>query len=86
MANTMSYATGPGLATRAVAVTPHDTNDLTDPAFALYVGAGGTVKVQPAGGDPVTFVGVPTGTVLPIRGIRRVYSTGTSASSILALY
>jgi len=33
----------------------------------------------------VTFTGVPVGTLLPIRATR-VYSTGTTASTILALW
>lgn len=66
-------------------VTPHDTNDIF-PARGLYVGVGGNVAVI-AGGDTaaVTLVGVNAGTILPIR-VRRVLATGTTATSIVALY
>lgn len=72
-----------GPADNAVPVTPHDTNDLTDTARALYIGVSGDVKVDTAGGDTVTFKNVPVGT-LPQR-VTRVYSNGTDASEILAL-
>jgi hypothetical protein len=71
----------------AAAVTPHDTNDLTTYAKALYVGGAGDVKVIPvenADASPITFVDVPAGTILPV-SVRRVYSTGTVATDIIAL-
>lgn len=80
----MSSKTDP--ATNAVAVTPSDTVDLTSPAKALYVGVTGNVVAIPLGsGVAVTFVGVPAGTILPIQ-CKRVNSTSTTATSIVALY
>lgn len=71
--------------TRAASVTPHDTNELEFVTRALYVGAAGDVAVTMQDGGNVTFVDVPTGTVLPIR-VKVVKSTGTDASSIIALW
>jgi hypothetical protein len=71
--------------TNAVAVTPHDTNDLTYVTRGVYVGGAGTVKVNMQDSGTVTFTGVPVGTLLPIRATR-VYSTGTTATTILALW
>jgi hypothetical protein len=71
--------------TNAVAVTPHDTNDLTYVTRGVYVGGAGTLKVNMQDSGTVTFTGVPVGTLLPIRATR-VFSTGTSATSILALW
>lgn len=68
----------------AVAVTPHDTNDLTYLPRALYVGVSGDVKVDMIGSGTVTFVGVPVG-ILPVR-VTRVYSTGTTATDIVAIW
>jgi len=51
---------------------------------ALYVGAGGDIKVTMADGQVVTFVGVPTGIILPIQ-VSKVMLT-TAATDILALY
>lgn len=67
------------------AVTPSDSDDLAPSARALYVGFGGDVAVLNSRGDAVTFVGVVTGTVLPIQ-TKRVLETGTSADSIVALF
>lgn len=62
---------------------------------ALYVGVGGDVSVQMAGPSPanggtgtgayVTFIGVPTGAILPV-SVVEVRATSTSASSILRLF
>lgn len=51
----------------------------------LYVGATGDVVVVQQDGKAVTFVGVPAGQFLPVAA-RRINSTSTTASSILALY
>lgn len=72
-------------AANAYAVTPHDTNLQPNPTRALYVGGAGNVKVTMVGGQEVTFVGVAAGTVLPIRA-KIIWSTGTTASSLLGLY
>lgn len=74
-----------GPAIRAAAVTPSDSTDLTFVTRGLYVGAGGDVSVDMAEtGTSIVFVGVPTGTLLPVR-VKRVRSTGTTATSIVAL-
>lgn len=67
----------------AVAVTKSDSTVLTE-TRGLYVGVEGDVAVT-IGGANVTFVGVPSGAILPIR-VTKVLSTGTTASSIVALY
>jgi hypothetical protein len=70
--------------TRAVAVTPNDSTDLTNVSRAIYVGGAGDLEVITSGGDTVTFVGVAAGSVLPIR-VSRVKEANTSATDILAL-
>lgn len=69
----------------ALAVTPSDSTDLSFVTRALYVGAGGNLNVDMAEGNTVLFVGVLSGTVLPIR-VRRVRAASTTAASIVALY
>lgn len=59
------------------------------PAFAVrgvYVGTGGTVKVDLATGTGISFLNVPDGTLLPIQATL-VYSTanGTTASNLVVL-
>lgn len=68
----------------AVAITPSDTVNLTTPSV-VYVGVGGSVKVTTAQGDDVTFAGLIAGTVIPVQVIR-VWSTGTTASSLVRIY
>ena len=72
-------------ATRAVAVAPHDVNAIAVPK-ALFVGGAGDLVVRGANdtGD-VTFKNLAAGSVLPFRA-RFVRATGTTASSIVALY
>ena len=68
----------------ALAVTPNDSTVLQSGIRALYVGGAGNVSVVTAGGQTVTFSGVPAGQILPIQ-VTRVRATGTTASLILAL-
>jgi hypothetical protein len=65
-------------------VTPNDNTDLPVWASALYVGVGGTLRVDTVGGQTDVPVVAPDGIILPF-GVRRVRATGTTASSILAL-
>lgn len=70
----------------AVAAAHSDTVDLADySSRGLYVGTTGNVKVDMFGSGTVTFTGVPAGTILPIVA-KRIYSTGTTASTILVLF
>ena len=69
----------------AVAVTPHDSNELPLPTRGLYVGGAGNVAVLLSLDTvPVTLVAVPAGSVLPLR-VKLVLATGTTATSIVAL-
>jgi hypothetical protein len=72
----------------ASTVSPSDSNDFLDSGVvpkALYVGGAGNVAVRLVDdAGTVTFVAVPAGAILPVRP-RRVLSTGTTASSIVAL-
>jgi len=68
----------------AVSVTPSDSVNLANPSV-IYVGTAGAVKVTTTQGDAVTFNGAQDGQVLPVSVIR-VWSTGTTATNILAIY
>lgn len=87
----MSDRTGSGrlpavIAKGGAAVTPHDTNVLGRTSdMGLFVGTGGNVKVTSEDGDTITFSNVPDGTWLPIVA-KIVFSTGTTASNILAMW
>lgn len=84
MAKTNYSPTFPMFPGDAVAVTPSDTVNLTNPSV-IYVGITGNVKVTTAQGSDVTFVGVPSGAVIPVQVIR-VWNNGTSATNMVAIY
>jgi hypothetical protein len=75
-----------------VTVAVSDTVDLTlytqrqELTDAIYVGnGGGDVALVDQSNDVTVFTAVPAGTTLRV-GARRVNATGTTATSILALY
>lgn len=71
-------------ATKAILVTKDDATLVN--CRALYVGGTGDVAiVDYHGGTAVTLSAVPAGTLLPI-ACRKVMSTNTTATLIVALY
>jgi hypothetical protein len=72
-------------ARRAAEVVTSNTVTYESPTRGVYVGVGGNVKVDMVSGGTVTFVGVVAGTLLPIQ-VERIYATGTTATSMVALY
>ena len=69
----------------AFAVTPSDSLDLNTVARGFYVGVTGNVKITTLAGEEVTFVAVAASVVLPVH-CTKIWATGTTASSIVALY
>ena len=68
------------------AVTPHDTTELPHGMCrGIYVGVTGNVAVQDKDGTNVVFVGVPAGTILPVKA-KIIRSTSTTATSLIALF
>lgn len=67
------------------AVTPSDATDFSRLTRALWVGGAGNVVVVWYDGTTSTLTGVPAGTLLPVR-CKRVNSTSTTATSIVALF
>jgi hypothetical protein len=68
----------------AVAVTPNDAT-VFPLCRALYIGGTGNITVRMADGqDTVLFANAPVG-ILSIQ-VDKVYTTGTGATNILALY
>ena len=72
-------------ASSAFAITPSNTEDLVRVTRGIYVGVTGNVKVDMFSGDTVTFLGMSAGVIHPIRA-KRVYATGTTATSIVGVY
>ncbi|MCE7028490.1 spike base protein, RCAP_Rcc01079 family [Jiella avicenniae] len=66
-------------------ITPADGADLQYVTRAIYVGGAGDITIAQKYGLPnVTFVGVPAGTILPVRATR-VLVTGTTATNLVGL-
>ena len=73
-------------ASKAVAVTPSDANELDIATRMLYVGTTGDVAVVLVNDTtPVIFKNVQKGTTLRIR-VRQVMATDTNATDIVALH
>ncbi len=72
-----------------VAVTLHDTDNIptgvTDAIWVGAKGATGTLVAVREDGTTVTFVGVQSGTLLPI-SVKRINNTTTDVTSVVALY
>lgn len=75
-------------------ITPDDNNNITlggqpidglENGVCLYVGVTGNIKVTLIGGQTVTFTNVQGGSFLPIQ-INKLFSTGTTATSFVAVY
>ena len=82
----LTYANDAAPAVGGEAVTLSDSVDfITKPCRALWVGSGGTIKMTTRSGDVITLTNVPSGYLLPI-ACTRVWSSVTTASSIVALY
>lgn len=69
----------------AAAVTPSNSTDLEYASRALYVGSSGNVQITTVGGETVMLANINAGSLVPIR-VSRVWSTGTTATNILALW
>ena len=70
-------------AERIEAITPSDTNDLQAVTRAINVATAGTLAVITANGE-TSDVYVAAGITFPLR-VRRVLSTGTTATGIRGL-
>jgi hypothetical protein len=68
---------------RAAAITLHDTNAI-ERTRAIYVGVAGDVKATLSKGGTVTFKALPVGIHKIAATV--VFSTGTTATDLVALY
>ena len=76
---------------RAAVVTPSDTVNIpsvtggSNNGCVLYVGGAGNLRVLTIGGDDVLFSNIQAGSFLPVQ-VKRVFSTNTTATGIVALW
>ena len=75
----------------AFAITKSDTTVFDNiganppPARSIYVGGAGDLSVIMSDDSAVTFSSVPAGMVIPIT-VKKVMSTGTTATLLIGLY
>ena len=74
---------------QAVLITPSDTVEITHPqgqthTKAIYVGTTGNITAIMADNVSVLFTSVPVG--FHTLSVKRIASTGTAASNLVALY
>ena len=74
-----------GTGGNAVAISPDNNTDLVTRSRALFIGGAGNLNVRMAGGMDCVFTGVTAGTLLPIQ-VDRIYSTSTTATTIVSIY
>ena len=72
-------------AIRAVEIGVGSDTDLTVSGAVVFIGVGGTVKVDTISGDTATFLNLADGSILPVQ-VRRVYENGSTATDMIALY
>jgi len=68
----------------SIRITPSDT-DIIDLTSGIYIGSMGDLKVRMKSGNIETFKDLSNGIIHPIR-CDKIFDTGTTASSVLALY
>lgn len=66
-------------------ITPDDSTDLAKSTRGLMVGVAGDVKVTTYDGSVMTLPALVAGIIHPI-AVVRVWATGTTATSIKAIY
>ena len=71
--------------THAFAIVPDNTVNLPSAVRQIYVGAAGTLRIDTLQGETVDFAGMLAGTLYDIQA-KKVWSTGTSASSLVGIY
>lgn len=69
----------------AVVISKDDTTELACVSRAIFVGGAGNMSCLMADGTTCVFTGIVAGSVLPIR-VRRVNSTNTSATNMVAIW
>lgn len=73
-----------GSGSKFAAITPHNSTDIPL-TRAVYVGGAGNLVAVDADNTATTFTAVAAGTLLPIR-VRRINSTDTTATALVAIY
>ncbi len=66
-------------------ITPNDSTDLLQPTRGILLGAAGAIAIHNEAGTSITIANLAIGVIHPIT-TKRILSTGTIASGIVAFY
>lgn len=66
-------------------ITPNDSTDLLQPTRGILLGAAGAIAIYNEASSSVTLSNLAVGVIHPIT-TKRILSTGTIASGIVAFY
>lgn len=80
-----SVVSNPNPAEYAAAVTTSDSTNFDNLTRGIYIGGAGNVSVYLDDGTTVLFKGAVAGSIIPVRA-KRINSTATTATDIVALY
>lgn len=69
---------------KAVAITLHDSNEVSPLPDSIYIGGAGNLKVTMSG-TAVTLSGLLAGSIYPVTGTV-FWSTGSTVTNVMALY
>ena len=67
------------------AIVPDDAAGLGHVTRAIYVGGGGHLALRLLGGEAITLMNVPAGTLIPLRAAQ-VFAAGTTATALVGLW
>lgn len=60
-------------------------NDGSKGGCVIYSGTGGNFIADTLGGDQTSFVGIPSGQIVPVQ-VKKVYATGIGSGNLVALW
>jgi hypothetical protein len=80
----MAFKAPLGYTTGLFAVTKSDATVYSPPLESLYIGGAGAVAIVQANDEAVTLTALAVGVVHNIGGIKKIMSTGTTATLIVA--
>lgn len=71
--------------TRAFDITPSDETEWSEVGVSVWVGGSGDVTVEPWHGNNTVTFSMVEGQIVPVT-VRRVLSTGTTATGLIGIY
>jgi len=81
--NPSGRADADGPATFGFAIAPSDLQFLEEQTRGIWVGGSGNITLMLTSGRIVVLIGAVAGSLIPVK-VKKVYSTGTTATNLVA--